>query len=360
MTIETAPRRTITIESTEVSSLREGDLIHIALPLPQYRVLRNTGRGHLLARTRRSAVTLVDSEGVKKRFLLSPKRTIERVTNPAIPVGPWFFDLTGTAISDYLRLWQREDALWYKTLWPLANPFVQLWRGILDLQCRVYSVKLQTGFLSVMVIIVAVVIGLVTGTPDELSVPIGIVGAFSLQQYWEYWNLKTRRKLVKGTFLRVRYKPHGPEKLRYGTLELRKKGALVLGGRPGQVWFTTEMVLHQGELVLAECAFANDIRGDLTYTTSAVAEAIRHRLDNGSRRVISAPSSKHDPERDPLPDISISPSFIGVSPSVSRTTENRPEDSASNSSCTRRGYWPTCWKSWTKAVDSEIVGYRVD
>ena len=74
------------------------------------------------------------------------------------------------------------------------------------------------------------------------------------------------------------------------------------------MWFTTEMSLHQGELVLATCTFANDIRSDLTYTTSAVAEAIRHRLDNGFRRMIYAPSSKHDPAGEALLDITISPS----------------------------------------------------
>ena len=234
MTVETEPRRTITIESTEVSSLRGGDLIHIALPLPQYRVvLGNTDRGHLLARNRRNAVTLVDSEGVEKRFLLSPKRKVERVTNPAVPVGPWFFYLTGTDTSDILGWWQREDALWYKTLWPLGKPFVRLWREVLDLQCRAYSLKIQTGFLSVLVIIVAVAIGLVTGTPDELSVPIGVVGGFFLQRYWEHWNVKARRKLATGTSLRVRYKPFGPEKLRYGTLKLSKWGGLIWGEESG-------------------------------------------------------------------------------------------------------------------------------
>ena len=104
MTVETEPRLTTTIESTEVSSLREGDLLHLAYPLPQYRVVSNVGRGHLLARNRRSTVTLVDSEGVEKRFRLSPERKVERITNPAIPVGPWFFNLKGTDISDNLRL----------------------------------------------------------------------------------------------------------------------------------------------------------------------------------------------------------------------------------------------------------------
>lgn len=308
MTVETEQRLTITIESTEVSSLSEGDLLHIAYLLPCYRVLSNRDRGHLLARYRRRMVTLVDSEGVQKGFRLSPKREVERVTNPGVPVGPWFFDLKETDISDFLRMWQREDALWYKVLWPLVKPFVRLWREVLDLQCRSYSLKFQTGFLSVLVIIVAVVIGLLTGTPDELSVPVGMVGGFLLQRFWEYWNAKARRKLAKGTSLRVRYKPFGFEKLRYGTLELEKWGGLVWGERPGQGWYTTRMKLRQGKLVLARCTFANDIKGDLTYTNSAVAEAIRHRLDNGSRRMIYALSPKHDLAKEAQLDITINPS----------------------------------------------------
>ena len=235
---------------------------------------------------------------------------------------------------------------------PRPNPSCSYGEKSPICSARAYSLELQAGFLSVLVIILAVVIGLLTGTPDELSVPIGIVGGFSLQRYWEHWNAKTRRKLATGTSLRVRYKPYGPEKLRYGTLKLKKRGALVLGGRPGQVWFTTEMALHQEKLVLAPCAFANDIRGDLRYTTSAVAEAIRHRLDTGSRRMIYAPSSKHDTAGEAPPDITISPSDRSF-PSTSQTTENKAGGSASSSSCTRRGFWPMSWKSWTKAADSD-------
>ena len=113
--------------------------------------------------------------------------------------------------------------------------------------------------------------------------------------------------------MRVRYKPYGPEELRYGTLALQKKGGFILRGTPGQVWFTTEMCLRQGKRVLATCAFANDLKGDLRYTTSEVANAIRHRLDNGSRRVIYAPSSTHDPTREALLDITIGPSERGFS-----------------------------------------------
>lgn len=313
MSADTKETLTITTETIDVASLREGDLLHYAFPAPHYRVVANERRGHVLAPNRRSAVILVDSEGVAKRFRLSPRREVERVTNPAVPVGPWFFDMTATDISLSLRSWQREDALWHKTLWPLAKPFVRLWREFLDLQCRAYTLRLQRGFLSVLAIIVVVVFGILTGTPDEFSVPIGIVGAFCLERYWEHWHARARRKLATGTSMRVRYKPYGPEELRYGTLALQKKGGFILGGTPGQVWFTTEMGLRQGKRVLATCVFANDLKGDLRYTTSEVANAIRHRLDNGSRRVIYAPSSTHDPTREALLDITIGPSDRGFS-----------------------------------------------
>ncbi|MYH73132.1 MAG: hypothetical protein F4153_11260 [Acidimicrobiia bacterium] len=313
MSVDAEPNLTITTEKTEVGSLREGDLLHYAFPAPHYRVVCNERRGHLLSLNRRSAVTLVDCEGVEKRFLLSPKREVNRVSNPATQAGPWLFPLTGSDISDSLRVWQREDALWHKALRPLAKPFVHLWREVLDSQCRAYALKLQTGFLGVMAIIVVAVIGILTGTPNELSVPIGIVGAFFLERYWQQWHAKARRKLAKGTAMRVQYKPYGPEKMRYGTLELKKEGGIVLGGKSGQVWFTTEMSLRQGQRVLAGCTFANDISGDLTHTNSAVAAAIRHRLDNGSNRVIYASSPKHDPAEDGLPDITIFPSDRWVS-----------------------------------------------
>lgn len=67
------------------------------------------------------------------------------------------------------------------------------------------------------------------------------------------------------------------------------------------------MCLRKGNHVLATCAFANDIKDDLKYTTSAVVEAIRHQLDNGSTRTIYALSPKHDPHNKNLPDIVLHP-----------------------------------------------------
>ena len=308
MTVDTEPTLTITTEKTEVESLREGDLLHYAFPAPHFRVVDNKRGGHLLAPNRRNAVTLVDSEGVEQQFRLSPKRKVNRVTNPAVPTGPWFFGLTGTDISDDLRSWQREDALWYRALWPVAKPFVRLWREILDLQCRAYSLKYRMGFWGVLAVVIVAAVGLATKTEPELTVAIGIVGAFIVERCWEQWRAKTRRKLAKGVTMRVRTEPYGPARTRYRTLELRPRGAVILGEQLNQTWFSTEMRLREGKRLLARCAFANDIKSNLTNTNSAVAEAIRHRLDNGSSRVIYTSSPKHDPATEALPDIKIFPS----------------------------------------------------
>ena len=308
MAVDTEQRLTITTEETEVASLQKGDLLHVAFPLPHSRVVNNESRRNLLAPNRRSRVTLVDSEGIKKQFYLSPDRKVQRVTNPAIPVGPWYFDLIGCDYSKELRSWQQADALWHKIFWPPARLFVQVWRSILDLQCRAYTLKLRAGFWGIFVAIVVTAIGLATSTAPELSVAIGILGAFAAERVWEWQRAQTRRRLAQGISMRVRYKPYGPDALRYGTLHLRPRGAIISDGhQPGRTWFSTEMCLRKGNNILATCPFANDIKGDLRYTTSAVAEAIRHRLDNGSTRTIHATSPKHDPDRDSLPDIVLHP-----------------------------------------------------
>ena len=308
MTVDTYSEPTYTTEKTDVESLRAGDLLHYADVAPRYRVVGNERRGNLLAPNRRSRVTLVDSESVEKQFYLSPKRSVERVENPAVPVGPWFFFLTETDISDSLRVWQRQDALWHRALSPLAKPFVRLWREILDLQCRAYALKLRAGFWAALAVIVVTAVGLATRTAPELSVAIGIVGAFIVERCWEWWRTRSRRKLAKGVSLRVRRKPNGSEGKRYRTLELRPRGATILGEGQLHAWFSTEMCLRQGKRVLATCDFSNCIRSELTITNSAVAEAIRHRLDYGSDRAIYATSPKHNPAKESLPDITIHPS----------------------------------------------------
>lgn len=239
MTVETEPELAITTEDTDVVSLSEGDLLHVSFPSPHLQVVKNESRAHLLAPNRRSMVTLVDSGGVEQQFRLSPRRSVQRVTNPAIPVGPWRWEWGWTRnLSDDLRSWQRDDALWHRMLRPAARPFVHLWREILDLPCRAYPLKLQAGFWGIWFAVVAVAVGLATRTHPGLSVAIGIVGAFIVERCWEWWRATARRKLARGVSLRVRYKPACPGTARYGTLHLRPRSALIVDGRPGQVWFS--------------------------------------------------------------------------------------------------------------------------
>ena len=199
----------------------------------------------------------------------------------------------------------RDDALWYKILSPPARPFGRLWREVLDVQCRAYSLRLRAGFWGSLVVIVIAAIGIATQTEPALSVAISIIGAFLVERCWEWWRGEARRNLASGISMHVRYKPYGPDELRYGTLVLRPKDAIILD--TGKPWSSTELCLRKDRRVLATCAFANGIKGDLRHTSRAVADTIRHRISDGSRRMIYVPSPKYDPESDDLPDITIAP-----------------------------------------------------
>lgn len=308
MSVEAEPGLATTTEFIDVESLQKGDLINVWYDLPLVRVVSNESRELLLAPRRRSRLALADSEDVQKVFYLSPKRKVTRVSNPAIQIGSWVRNPGQIDNSSMLRYWQREDTLWHKVLWPVAKPFAYLWRELVDLQCRAYALKLRAGFWGMLLVTIVTAVGLATGTAPELSVAIGIVGAFITERIWERWRPKTRRKLAKGLSMRVRYKPYGPEKWRYASLTLGLQGGVPTGKGPGQMWFSTEMSLHDRKHKFMRRAFANGIRGDETYTNTAIADAIRHRLDNASNRMIYAPTPKHDPHSDNLPDIWIAPS----------------------------------------------------
>ena len=317
MVMDTESELTITTDKTDVASLSAGDLVHVGFPLPHPRVVNNELRAIRVVRYRRSVITLVDSEGVEKRFRLSPARSVNRVTNPAIPVGPWNTPESSDLrmdVSEIGRSWQREDALWYKLLAPLGRPFVRLGRELLDMQCRAYSLRLRAGFWGTFFVILVAAVGIATQTDPERSVALSIVGAFFLERCWEWWRRKARRKLANGVAMRVRYKPFGPDDMKYGTLRMSKTGAVILD--PDQTslkpWSSTELHVCRGKRVLARCVFANDIRGDLRFTCGNIAEAIRHRIDHGSRRVIYATSTKYDPEHDKAHDITLTPGEHGL------------------------------------------------
>ena len=72
-------------------------------------------------------------------------------------------------------------------------------------------------------------------------------------------------------------------------------------------WSSTEIRLYRRSIKLATFVFANDIRGDTTYTCSKIASAIRHRINDGFQRMIYAPSTRYDPATDRLPDLYLLP-----------------------------------------------------
>lgn len=309
MAVDTESKLTITTEKTDVASLSAGDLIHVAYPLPHPQVVSNEQRAFRVVRNRRSVVTLVDSEGVEKRFRLSPARSVNRVTNPAIPIGPWNTPESSglrVDVSEDIKSWQREDALWHKLLAPLGRPFVRVWRELLDLQCRAHSVRLGAGFWSVVVL---VAVGLSTRFSPVLSAIASVIGGRLFDWCWIRWQQSTRRKIATAISMRVRYKPFGPDAMQYGTLRVSKAEAVIINAEQtsAKPWSSTELQLHKNKKQLARCVFANDIRGDLRYTCSKIAEAIRHRIDNGSRRAIYATSSNYDPDQDEHPDIVLFP-----------------------------------------------------
>lgn len=301
----------ITTEQIPVTALLSGDVLHVSYPSPHLLVSANESRRQLLCPNRRNRVTLEDSDGITKQFYLSPNRSVQRVTNPAIPIGPWSWtwgwerDLT----ADLSRL-EREDALWHRLLWPLSRPFVWGWNRVLDIPCRIYALKLHAGFLLLLSSVVLAAAALAARTAPEHAVAIAIVGSFIVERWWERWRSYSRRKLFHGIKLRVRYRRSEPpgQRMRYGTLELCRRGSIILGGRPGQIWNSLGMVLRQRKKEVARCEFANDLRGDdARYVLTTLANQIRHRITVGSNRGVVAPSYIYDPEKKEGLDITIYP-----------------------------------------------------
>ena len=305
MAMDTESELTITTETVDVASLSAGDLVHVGFPLPHPRVVSNELRAIRVVRYRRSVVTLVDSEGVEKRFRLSPARSVNRVTNPAIPIGPWNTpEAIGLRVdvSEQVRTWQRDDALWHKLLAPRWRPFVRLWREVLDLQCRVYAVRLGAGFWTAIVL---VAIALATRFDPVVAAVASVIGGRLFDPCWERWRRATRRKVASRISIRVRYKPFGPDEMRYATLELRAVREFKLN--PPRRFSTTEMQLRDGKRVLATCAFANNNHGGLPCMPNEIARAIRIRVEFETGGAIYAGSTNYDPRHDSLPDIFLSP-----------------------------------------------------
>ena len=135
----------------------------------------------------------------------------------------------------------------------------------------------------------------------------------------------------------VKFRPFGPiKRYRYGMLEITKTGAIITGGPSLKPWSSTQLRLLRPKPLreksvalvrmtprkwlrfvrqkeeLAVTTFANDIRGDMTCTCRNIADAIRHRLNDGSNRALYGTSTKYDPDKDTLPDVTVHPGLKGA------------------------------------------------
>ena len=288
-------RLAITTEKIALASLEPGDLLHVTFPAPHVQVLDNERRAGIFKVKLRNKIALRDDNDVSKTFYISPERMVQRVTNPNIQVGPWHYTIWGGTtldLTDDLATWQREDALWYRTLSPVAVLFVRFWQALLNLPCRVYPLKLSGGFVGILICIVVAAVALASRTDPQFSVAISILGAFISERFWEAWKVRIRHKIARGVSLRVRYRLASDTKARYGVLRLEEVGAIIIDGTEGQTWHSTRMVICNRKRTVGRCDFANDLRGDPRYTLTEIAEEIRTKLRNGADSSIMATSSK--------------------------------------------------------------------
>lgn len=304
-----------------VAELNNDGSIKMAIPLLCYRVESAHRKSKYRRASGRWTITLADAESVRKSFALAGNRVLERVTTGGSPLDRW--GLLGEHLAEAMA---KRDTLWHKTTKPFVNfgnwlrrkgtirskvvqaitaPFVWSWRTLFDLQCRSYSLRLRAGFWGTAFILVIAAIALASRTPAETSVAVSILGAFLVERVWEHYKATSRRRLAKGVVLRVRYKQRGASRLKYASLALRPRTSLITPDmRP---WQSTEMTLSRGQDRLAACAFANNIRDDGSWTCHDIADAIMHRINDGSSRVIHAASPRYVPDQDKLPDIRITP-----------------------------------------------------
>ena len=296
-----------TIQSIEVKDLRADDILYLALPLLAYSVMDNTFKRNLGESTSRSILTLVDVTGEVRRYSFSPTRKFHKVTEGSLGLAPWA-GIPLELVTDAAK----EDALLTKIVDPIIRPFRSTLHVIVDLQCYLQSLRIHSGFLTLVTILIIFTVAQPFKLSTAAAVAISIIGAFLVEQYWVYWKQHVRRKLAEGYTTRVRFHPFGTEDWKYATLKVEPDGGLLArddgdSSKPGGVLFTTKLCLsHRGDL-LAKCTFANDAKGDLFRTCRNIADAIRHRIEDGSSRTIYCRSIKLDPSDDSLGDIVMHP-----------------------------------------------------
>ena len=310
-----------------VRELQPGDLLLWGIP-PHAQEITAIRHERLLGRmTSRYVVSLSDADGVREDYALSPGRRLVITTDRRMPVAPW-----SDVSRQFFEEMSHDDSVWRRRMHRLLLPIQPILSAIRDLQCFSYSVRLQAGFVGILFVVLVFAFGLDSLLDSRISVVISIVGAFTLERCWSYWRKRVRRVLSEGLCMTIKFRPFGPlRRYRYGTLDISKTGAIITGGQNIKPWSSAQLRLLRrkplrGKVValmrmtprkwlqfirekeeLAVTTFANDIRGDLTYTCRNIADAIRHRLNDGSNRTLYVTSTKYDPDKHTLPDVTIHP-----------------------------------------------------
>ena len=295
------------IQPVAVKDLQAGDILYLALPLLAYNVIDNTFKRNLGEPTSRNILTLVDVTGEKRKYSFSPTREFHRVSKGTLGLAPWA-GMPLEVVSDAAK----EDALWTKIVDPAIRPFRYVVHAAIDLQCYLQSLTIHSGLLGVAVALIVFAAIQRSEIPTTVGVAMSIVGAFLAERSWESWKQHIRRRLAAGFTTRVRFHPFGGEDWAYATLRVKPHGAVLVGSEADSpnrsgAWFTTRIELSHRKKLLATCTFANDARQDDFRSCRDIADAVRHRIEDGSTRTIYCRSVKSDPAKDSLGDIVIHP-----------------------------------------------------
>ena len=296
----------ISIAQTTASCLTPGNLLYLAVPLLPYRVVATRFCKNLGGPTGRVILSLSDATGEIRDFSVLPHRVMYRVAIGSIPLAPW----RGLPLAEISEV-AHEDALTTRLIKPIRRILGTLLQGLLDLQCHFYYVRLHIKLFAVVIAVSAPMIILAIWT-EVFASAVGtivatvasIVGAFIIERTWVYSRQDVRRNLVTGFSMRIRFRPFGTETMKYVTLDTAPHNAMTKDLEP---WFTTRLSLMQGGQHLAVCTFANDLAGDERHSCRAIVNAIRHRIESGSRRVIHGASVRHGPKEADRPTVAIFP-----------------------------------------------------
>lgn len=293
----------VRVEQTSANLLKPGDQIMWGTVFGPYEIVHTLQKRKLGGRLV-NQIALVDYEDKVEHFQFSSHREFTRLVKPVDSLAPWEGNPPISPLQG-LRSMAKEDSLLYRFIYPLTHPVATFWRWLLDLRWLFYFAKMGMGFVGVSVILVVSAIALASNLPLEFSVAISMIGAFAMERVWVYWKQRMRRKMAKGAVISVQFRPFNAAKVEYGTLMISRASALILD--TGKWWESSRLKLRKGKQVKAICTFANDLDGNTAFPSVKIANAIRHRIRNGSWRVVYGTTKNYNPVRQSHPDVVMYP-----------------------------------------------------